>query len=336
MSVFPEIIIHIFQQLADDKNTLSTCMRVSSTINYMVAPILYGSIKLTGSTGIYRNTTAAYQKTHAGQDDVLPIRKSQTKAQNFAFIKSVEYFHRPESSCLDSRRPRKRTSISLLQLTVDPYNTTAHNGWRACACTHDILPHKLVLHCTPDKVLTSIPRSMNKTVVLGNQTVQTSTWEGQRVSSIFLLPPIQQLVLIFWSHPPGFNPNPYRRPPDPWAMSTWKHFQTGMIQDLISNGGPKNIVLVNIESIIADHLDPDGDSRLACDTSAQDHQERVDEMLLEYTRTHVGTEEARRTTLERARNTKITFVTMMDYLANYNWEGVFEEDKIRPWLKIMG
>jgi hypothetical protein len=335
MSVFPKLIVHIFQQLADDKHTLSTCMRVSSTINSLVAPILYRSIKLTGSTGIYDHTSTPYPQINIVQV-VGSLRMTRTKAQNLAFIKNVKYIHHQQSSCLDTCRPAK-LSTSLLELTVDPLNPTAHDGWSACRCTRNIMPDKLVMHCTPDKVLTSIRRSTNKTVILGNQTVQTSTWEGQRVSSIFLLPPIQQLVLIFWSTPPGFNPNPYRRPPDPWAMSTWKHFQTGMFQDLISNNdGPKGIVLVNIESIIADHLDSDGDPRLACDISAQNHQERLNEMLEQYTQTLTGTEEDCRATLEKARNTKFTFVTMRDYPSRYNWLGEFEKDKSRPWVEIMG
>lgn len=143
MSLPIEVFDNILHQLSDDKHTLSRCMRVSSTINSMVAPILYQSITLTGSTGIFDHTTASYRKTNAEYSNI-PLRISQTKTHNLTLVINVDYEHHAESYCSEHWHSAK-LSVSHMRVMIDPLDPRLDQRWSPCTCIHRIKPDKLIL-----------------------------------------------------------------------------------------------------------------------------------------------------------------------------------------------
>ena len=127
MSLPTEVLDHILQQLSGDKHTYSRCMRVSSTINSMVAPILYQSIKFTGSTGIFDHTTASYPKTNANSSNI-PLRVSQTKTHNLTLVKNADIVHHAESCCSEHWRSAK-LSVSHMRVMIDPLEPQLDQRW---------------------------------------------------------------------------------------------------------------------------------------------------------------------------------------------------------------
>lgn len=118
-------------------------------------------------------------------------------------------------------------------------------------------------------------------------------------------------------------------------MSTWKLFQHAMLATTLDGTASESVVLVNIGSVIANHLDPGGDPSLSCDIAKQDTEKKRDEMLERYLQTSPEESgEALCKTVQEARKTTFTFVSMKEYLAEYDWKSELDEEKIKPWLEI--
>jgi hypothetical protein len=87
---------------------------------------------------------------------------------------------------------------------------------------------------------------------------------------------------------------------------------------------------VNIESAaVGDHKSDDPEespqSRLATETNEKIFKDMIKDLEGLY-----GSQCDYQ--LDYVRSTRFTFVSMRDYLANYDWRGEFTEEEIRPWM----
>lgn len=191
MSLRTEVLDNILHQLSDDKHTLSRCMQVSSTNNSMVAPILYQSIKLTGSAGIFDYTTASNRKIDADYNNI-PLRISQTKTHNLTLVKNIDFVHHAESYCSEHWRSAT-LSVTHMRVMIDPLELRLDQQWSPCACIHRIEPVKLILEIESTSTPHHWLKTTDKTIILNNGSGLVIPWESRRITEFFKILPSRQL-----------------------------------------------------------------------------------------------------------------------------------------------
>lgn len=237
----------------------------------MVAPVLYQSIKLTGSAGIFDHTTASYPKTNAEPSNIR-LRISQTKTHNLTLVKNIDFVHHAESYCSEHWRSA-RLSVSHMRIMIDPLDSRLDQRWSPCACIHRIKPDKLILGIESTSTPHHWIKPTNKTIVLSNGSELVFPWDRHRITEFFKILPRRQLVLVFWSLPPKISSD------TPWTMSTWELFQHAMLPTAIDGTASESVILVNIESTIAIQLESGEDPSLSCDIAKQDSEKMLRQYL---------------------------------------------------------
>jgi len=294
-------------------------MRVSPTFNSTSAPLLYRSVVLNGSTGLFNYTSS----TVANE---LESRISQTKDCNLDYIDDVEFemhYVSHYSRCSDAQSTRRQLNVSLLQIWIDP----ADVAWKCCSCLRGIVPRKLVFHNRVDFVASSdqVNPAIDKTVVTTHHVFENEYCEMWQF--LPYAPKSGPMVIIFWSPPSDANEISELR------VKLWKEMQEYLVEGAETGPYPQEMVFVNIEGIAATGIGNLAGTKTLCGHAARVNQETY----LEGLDRHPGPHRVHGHTccdyVKRARNTKFTFVTMRDYLKNWDWKGELTDEEVRPWLE---
>jgi hypothetical protein len=193
-----EILHDILHHLADDKHTLAQCMRVSSSFNSLVAPKLYRSVTLSGSTGLFKHLSPPWY---------APPRKTQTKKWNMAYITEVEYEYHGAAECSDRQSRHATLSTPVLRIKKPHIRAGSRaEFWSdACSCPRAFISQKAVSpNNAADRNNFSIPWSNHVRRPI-DRTVLISDCFFERSSHVMGVngydPQSGPLVLVFWSDP---------------------------------------------------------------------------------------------------------------------------------------
>jgi hypothetical protein len=97
-------------------------------------------------------------------------------------------------------------------------------------------------------------------------------------------------------------------------------------------------ILVNAEQIAGRCLGLADDLPDLCERVSQDHITRYTKALDDISGSYLDlafSPQEQMDHFESARSTKFTFVTMKDYLTNWDWKGEFTDEQIKPWLEAL-
>lgn len=296
-------------------------MRVSSTFNSVAAPILYRSVSLKGSTGL-----SDYTLSGSGKE--LKSRISPTKNHNLDYINDVNFEQHHICPSSNAQCTRRILHVSLLQVSADPTNPNPTNSaWDRCNCLRGIAPRKLVFQNRVDYVspFYGVQIAIDKTVVTTHHVFQNE----YRYQSNFLLyaPKSGPMVIIFWSPPSDANEI------SEMCVRLWKILQGHLVEGAMFKLYPRELVLVNIERIAAADIGNVAGTKTLWEHAAQVNQEQFLERLDKHPGPHRPHGHTCCDNVKRARNTKFTFVTMRDYLKNWDWKGELTDEEVRPWLE---
>jgi len=325
-----EVLKNVLDRLTD-KHTLAQCMRVSSTFNSIVAPLLYRSISIDGKTKPFfasPRMSEAFKKT----------RKTQTKSMNLEYVEEVVYTLHQKRGCTPTSRAKTWDSLSMRPRTLRIVNPPHEFGIEnpACGCFDKITPLKMVL---PKRIYFWAFRSldictqMNTTVVaeFGNWVRDPSSKRGPPligcVPWIWRVkePNPNRAAFIFHSNPGQGN--------DFILMEFWYCLRNSYFEEARYVGTPGDFLFVNVECTAArgsDVADREGKS----DTDVANDGVRK-AYLLHLSRPATRHPDVLRKTEEQARQVTFKFVTMKTYLTEYDWRGELTEDQARPWLDLL-
>ena len=313
------------RHVANEKQTLAICMRVSPTFNSVVAPILYRTVTLSGSTGLFKHLKPPW---YHGP------RTTQIKELNLAYITEVDYKVHSAATCSDRWTHRAVLPTSVLRILPRlPIGT----GFQECRCARAFLPRKLIS-----------PRELSHFwyLCLAN-TVNTPVDKVVVVSEYFIQDPLSvcgltafasqsgALVLVLWSDPqgPGAGTDP--------TLDLWRHFQADTIAGARSNRDhPMDIVIVNMEQVAGRYLGLTGDPSEWCELISEDHNAKFAQAMDAVTADVVKSgcipgRHKRSNQIGPTRSTKFIYITMGDYLTTWDWKGELTDQEIKPWLEAI-
>ena len=139
----------VLENISNDKNTLSTCMRVSSEWNAITAPILYRTVRITYSDS--RKRLDPFNLPSVMKDG--DTRLSETKIQNVAHIRHLifhDYGEDGHPRCNGLISDDRYPELSLSSIRLD-YNQEEEDDMLAphwiggCACCEKIDAEKVVV-----------------------------------------------------------------------------------------------------------------------------------------------------------------------------------------------
>jgi hypothetical protein len=276
-------------------------MQVSPLFNSIVAPILYHTLKLDGSKGVF---------DHVSPTKTIKGRKTLPKNRNLAHIKILDkVIHDPHGCRLHGKTQGLRVDMIRVIASADDYHLHS-----PCDCLERIGHRKLLQR---DWIFSyrAIPvRREIDTIILGPLLQLNGRRQWRSLA--------QRLVIVVRTGP---------TPPESDKVqneSNWKNFEDRLIDTLLQEPEfTRDITFVNTETFIARIAEPHGTENMSrCDLAAEYMKTRFDaKVKIEAKLSPIITE---------IRSTKFTFVTMNDYLANYDWKGELNDEEIRPWLDI--
>jgi hypothetical protein len=209
--------------------------------------------------------------------------------------------------CRNRSLPKKSIAVPIL---VAHRTASIMDKIELCDCSKILTPPKLVY-----------PDNLSAWREVPPRTVEVSILRSDQYKPGFMARPsptrASKLVFVFWS-----SPNEHQA----WRFSYfWTTFLGAFLSVSIRAHYSRDITIVNVESAVSYlQLDGHGD-RSPCEIAAEDTRKQILVFL-----NHFGSDNP---LLDEIRSTKFTFVTMKDYLANYDWRGEFTDDEVRPWLE---
>jgi len=330
--------MNILEILKDEKHSLAQCMRVSSAFNAISAPVLYQTIVLPhGKMRPYG--------TMKGRR--LPARLSSTKAANLELIKHVFVDQHPSNMKGFANKKYAvdtlRLPISFLQYARECYKcVNLFSARPTCQCifTRMYRPQKLVV----------MDARMNSSVVNipGFETIRTlvfviasscSPHTSSQQTSATKLAGIERIVQIFWTSDPSTacgvqladqegqdEEIEWFEPIDRYTS----HFTSGLRISIRNYPQLKEIIVVNGGQLHTYVLD------LKARSSRREREIEFEDKIFR-SLTKLGTDKATHrpghiTFTYKDRVIEIKFVSIWEYLEDYDWSGEFTEDEIKPWL----
>jgi len=305
------------RHLANDKQTLAICMRVSPTFNSVVAPILNQTVTLSGSTGLFKHLKPPWY--HAP-------RKTQIKKLNLAYISQVDFVLHDDKACSD-RSPRHDTLYAdLLRISR---NTHVGTGDR-CRCVRAFVPRKL---CVKADLFVPTNAPIDKTVLVGQPPFYHPEYQGPTVRAPLHGP----LVLIFLSRSSDSDTLSRRQS----GSYDWTNAVSSLNPTtVLMHEYPKEIVFVNIERAAGQSLGLAGTESNLCEEvqslyTAKFRSGLKIAPLVAEPRWSKKDRKKLLISIEAARSTKFAFVTMKDYLTKWDWKGELTDREIKPWLEAI-
>ena len=330
--------MNILENLKDDKHSLAQCMRVSSTFNSISAPVLYQTIVLPPSNMRPYGTIRGRQ---------LPDRLSSTKAANLELIKHVFVNQHPSNMKGFANKKYAvdtlRLPISILQDARECYQcVNLFNPKPTCQCifTRMYRPRKLVV----------MDARMNSSIIdiSGFENLRTLVFviaslchpHTPQQTSATNLARIERIVQIFWTSDPltacglqladqeGQDEEfewfePIDRYTSRFTIGLRISIQNylHLMEIIVVNGGQLHSYVLDLKA---------RSSRREREIKFQDKIFRSLAKLEIDKATH---RPGHISFTYKDRVIEIKFISIWEYLENYDWSGEFTEDEIRPWLE---
>jgi hypothetical protein len=312
-------VLHsILGTLSDDKHTLAQCMRVSSTFNALAAPLLYRSV-------IIKSDNKAYIPPPPMSTEVIRLSPDRASLQHH--VREIHWAYHGKTQC--RLVPRERYRVSLLSITSD-LNETQWVDLNQCYCIEEISPRKLVIkapelnwHIIDD--LVPFPEIDIVSILCDNPEGGAGRMGRTAISGLYdIIPTTARMVYVCWSDP---RASPSSTSLMRYVVRNFIQFCGRLRMTAVSRPGPKDIVLVNIESVVND---------LLIDTDRQ-NKSLAEAATCAYKREYLKLIELCRRLdemppVEGAEEVETKFISMKTYLAEYEWRDVLSEEQARPWL----
>jgi hypothetical protein len=228
--------------------------------------------------------------------------------------------------------PGQKYCVSLLSITSD-LNETQWVDLNQCYCIDEISPRKLVIKA-PElnshviREFFPFPEIDIVSILFHDPKGGAGRMGSSAIRGLYeLIPSTARVVYVFWSDPSASDSEVsssllsyiYRN----IKQFGWKLRTISMVQ-----AGPKDIVVVNMESLVIDlMIDTDRQSKSLAEAATCAFN-------LEYLKTLQTRKEAHpdMPLAEGAEEVKFKFISMKTYLAVYEWRDVLSEEQARPWL----
>lgn len=332
-----EVLENILDKLHADKHTLAQCMRVNTTFNTITAPVLYRTVVfVSGKLSPYASTIRP------------PFNRVTCPDQrgNIAYIKNIIlHSRRPSWSELQSLAGLSNVDSVRLPLHYLGSKTTNNQFLLECRAYR---PGKLVLHCaTTSGIAPHLSQSSEPMAWLfdGLHTLvyfTMPTFQAHKsLLALTTLTPVKNLervIYVMWASTPfsfsGLVPlvdDPGKKAPrldlpaicD--AIPRLIAAQPAVIEIVVANGGG---------------LHPSALRMSFASTRAQRSaalQKIVSVIIFEQLveldpLTSVLEQTARLRVRYNSRNIDVKFISIPDYLDNYDWSGELTADEVKPWL----
>jgi hypothetical protein len=234
------------------------------------------------------------------KDKTIKGRKTARWDQNLVHTKEAHYYYHDAANCPNTKKEISRLGVQVPFLRVFPPQKRIVTT--TCHCIRSFLTRKVIFSRAVGKKWNGVPprSAADTTVFVLNRTVPRSL-----KSSIFGFNiKANNVIVVFWE--------------DASAKGSWNKDRWGkwiwIIYARYSENRPNRLILVNIESVLASMLSPEDRGDLsACDAAAR----------------YLG----KATSTSFLGITDIKFVTMKEYLKEYDWEGEFTDEQVKPWLE---
>jgi hypothetical protein len=220
----------------------------------------------------------------------------------------------------------RKINVSLLHVSVDAARDQS-TSWDCCTCYERIVPRKLVLDDPFRYELWYLNPPTAKMVMISNDTFREDDFETLDLFRCVLrfcgsVP----MVFIFWSLQSSTNVDTESR------QRYWREFQDALFAEADDEDFPQEMVFVNVEEIAASDLGILAGTKTPCDSAAEANQAKFIGRLDDHFSPHHGHTDSCCENIVKARNTKFNFVTMLDYLKNWDWKGEISDEVAKAWL----
>jgi len=311
-----EVLDNILSRISDDKHTLAQCMRVSPTFNALAAPLLYRSMNID-------NTVKFFFAAPRQSEEFAKTRKTADKAFKLGYVKELEYKTHKKSECTPLAQLKKWDRL-LLRVPILQINYRASGEpCTLCDCLQFISPRKLVYKRDGlvDYMIQFISDDAHRETTVSIMPL-LSHWFEAHISLLYNSPALRLSQSIFIC-PANLNPTGYED-------RHWESIRDDLFHAVQKTGTPNSIILVNIENLFDERLEAgEYKDMTAAEAATLDTQTAYLESP------HLVNSPYRRRrwkSEEEARQVTFKFVSMETYLAEYNWEGDFTEEEVRPWM----
>lgn len=331
-----EVLENILDKLHADKHTLAQCMRVNTTFNTITAPVLYRTVVfVSGKLSPYASTIRP------------PFARVTCPDQrgNIAYIKNI-ILHSRHPSWSELQFLARLSKVDSLRLPLHYLGPQMTNDQFLSEC-RAYRPGKLVIHCatTPrmapnfsesSEPVTSLFDELHTLVFLTMPTFQAhdSLWASTTPPEMDNL---ERVICVMWANTP-FSFSGLVPPDNPWKPAPRPELPTfcSAIPRLIA----ERHNIIEIVVVNGGGLYPSAVGLSFASTRAQRSaalQKVIATMVFEQLveldpHTLIVEQTARLCIKYKNRNINVKFISIPDYLDNYDWSGELTADEVRPWL----
>ena len=319
-----EVIQRVLTFLEGDRSTLAKCMRVSSTLNTIAAPLLYRSIIINGTSRPYVKPAPLPKES-----DIKGIMSNMAHVKDF----TCGYHSREQCFlCFPGGKPLQIATLKVLS-GRSPYD---NHYWRhatsRCRCILLVAPSKLVFlsqHGHGDwGMMDNVNRSPSVksiSVLLGHSPASGVSRGDSELGFLYgRLPSATQIFFVLWTTPPRSTPRSLND-----RSASWTIFLNRQHARSLMEGCPREVVYVNMETFALDIDDRDRSTMSLAEAATKAEQRTHARFLMDMDGFVYPAE------LEWARHIKFKFISMQIYLAEHDWQDVLTEEQAAPWLALM-
>lgn len=313
-----EVFDNILSRISDDKHTLAQCMRVSPTFNALAAPLLYRSIKID-------NTVKFFFAAPRQSDDFVKTRKTADKAFSLGYVKELEYKTHKRSECTPLAQLKTWDRLLLRVPILQIKYRASEKAWPLCDCLEFISPRKLVYkgHGFDDEhMIQFIPDDTYRETTVSIIPF-VSRFFARHIPLLYHSPALRlrQSIFVFPARPSYASESAYRH---------WESIRDQLFHAVRRIGTPNSIILVHIESLFDERLEA-GEYKDMMAVEAATLDTRIAYLKsLSAASASIAIRQWKKE--EEARKVEFKFISMETYLAEYDWEGEFTEEEVRPWM----
>lgn len=307
-------------------------MRVSIIWNELTAPILYQTVQFTYPQ--YSTNPFSDHKPQGSNPFYVPPKKPwlerarkkvASKEQNIKLIRHISFPNHNHEECKNAVIGRGRT-IKVSTIRFDLGLSTSSNGWigphwrrqrrtgyLVCKLLDEIKSDTVVFFDT-SPMLTRYPTKVDTVVCVFNPPDRAE--DGHMYYRSEPENTCRRAIYIYRTSGPNAS---YYDTTDLGTHSTprnqsWTKFQQRVNEDAWRSPITKEVIIVNIDSV----------------NKAHEGADRKDlAKVLQYRTNTFGPDDPSSDV-----EFKLKFLTMAEYLSQYDWEGVFTEEEVAGWLAL--
>jgi len=331
-----EVLANIVGNLQDDKHSLAQCMRVSNTLNTLVAPLLYRTVT------IRAGKTIPY---HEPRGSSIPARLSLSPEDNIQALRHVIVHSHPDMEGLIN----ETLAIDSLRVPISLLGESCE-----CACLKKLGKKRdkqsqcklLGLYRSKELVITGLGPGEIIIDVSRFDAIETIVHMISSTQPPIIPPPvkvvptgIKRIISIFWTRTPSDTCGVIHPPSRSGrhARGTQRiemymaSYAFGIMRLLLHHTQLEEIIIVNGGQL--HHLALNCQNELPRSTK----EVIVQAMVITPLRINPQFSLRSRPGLTRVKLdghvVRIKFIPLRDYLEKYDWSGEFTPDEVESWLQ---